>query len=151
MSTTIGVQNRANYALALLQRAQERHPNNYLTSYHTGLFYQHQKDTAKSIEYFIKAHNMSPTSTDVIVSLANAYRQLGQSDTAEVHYFNASQQQPRNAHILANYGAILHLNKKYAAAKIVYENALLLDKNDAITRENLIKLNRLLADENVKM
>ena len=42
----------------------------------------------------------------------------------------------------ANYGAILHLNRKYDEAEIFYNKALQLQKDDETTLKNLEKLKR---------
>lgn len=42
----------------------------------------------------------------------------------------------------ANYGAILHLNRKYDEAEIFYNKALQLQKDDQTTLKNLEKLKR---------
>ncbi|CAH1994676.1 unnamed protein product [Acanthoscelides obtectus] len=64
-------------------KAAKCDPNNYLTFFYLGNYYQKANDTEKARRCYEKAFKISPNSLDVVTELSSVYRQLKKFDTAQ--------------------------------------------------------------------
>uniref|UniRef100_A0A914VJD2 dolichyl-phosphate-mannose--protein mannosyltransferase n=1 Tax=Plectus sambesii TaxID=2011161 RepID=A0A914VJD2_9BILA len=130
-------------ALKWFETAVQLSPDDVLVHQHLGQFYQQTHAPERALDSFKTAHKLDETNFDILFALANAYRQLSKNEEAERCYQSLVELRP-DASALASYGAILHLNKKYAEAETAYLKALTIKPDDKMTTENLQKLRRLM-------
>ncbi|KAK0410117.1 hypothetical protein QR680_004957 [Steinernema hermaphroditum] len=110
---------------------------------HLGRLYSLKEDWKRAIASFKKALGIQHDHPDALFGAANAHRQLGGNQESEQLYAALVTVRPDGTSY-SNYGAILHLNEKYAAAERAYRKALELKPEDEVTTANLRKLRRLM-------
>ncbi|KAF8356819.1 hypothetical protein PRIPAC_91814, partial [Pristionchus pacificus] len=137
-------QNRSSDALSLLQRAATTAPNSSAVHLHLGLALQKAgaMERARSELELAIAHDAR--NIDAHFALATLEREQGRNESAE-QILRKLMSFSRTSGVLSTLAAQLHLNKNYAEAETLYDEAIRLDPSDAVSRENREKLRRILA------
>ena len=111
---------------------------------HLGQFYHQIDQVDKSLDAYNRAYLLDDKIFDISFALANLYRQKGDNIQSEKFYAHSEDINPNSANARANYGAILHVNKKYDLAREQYSIALKLNPLDELTNDNYEKLKRVM-------
>jgi len=133
---------RRSEALKYFERASSLAPSDNNVWQHVGQFYADGGEFRDAVKAYDKAWRLNRNDFDAAFSLANAYRNLASNDLAEDFYRKAVALRPTSANARMNFGAMLHLNKKWDQAEKEYLSALQLNPNDELTKENLRKLRK---------
>ncbi|GMS87692.1 hypothetical protein PENTCL1PPCAC_9867, partial [Pristionchus entomophagus] len=136
-------QNRSHDAWQLLQRAATAAPNSSLVHFHLGLALQRAGEIERARSELELAIAYDTTSVDAHFALATLERSEGRNESAE-QIMRRLLTFSRTSSVLSTLAAQLHLNKKYAEAELLYDEAIRLDPSDAISIENREKLRRIL-------
>ena len=129
--------NQPDRALERFQEAARRAPRDDRPHLELGALYLSQKKLDNAIQEYQEAARLSPGSPEPQVGLGMAYQLKGDAARAQQAFATALQQDPKSPdaqRLLAD----LCLNQKlYREAIQHYQEALLLDPNDALSHNNL--------------
>jgi tetratricopeptide (TPR) repeat protein len=121
----------------LLQRAQERHPEDFWLNFDLGDALQEGKKPGEAVGYYRAALALRPGTYAVYINLGNALRGQGKVDEAISHYRQAIDIDPRNAQAHTNLGAALRGQGKVDEAIGECRKAIALDPRNALAHYNL--------------
>jgi len=116
--------------LKQLKRKLRKNPNSYEVNLQLGIFYFHKDDVAKAVGYLEKAGEANSDQPELLLTLANAYKILGNGLKSEVYFKRALDIQPENFKILYNYGVFLHDSHRLDDAADVFHKALQLEPDN---------------------
>lgn len=116
--------------------------NNYY--YLLGQFKFNNGQLKDALAIYMKGFELFPDDCDIVINLANIYRELQQPKKAEIYYKLATKLRPNDLITHSNLGAIYHLNGKFELARQSYQRALELKSDDNITKINLERLERII-------
>ncbi|PAV87793.1 hypothetical protein WR25_26952 [Diploscapter pachys] len=134
-------QNRSQDANDLFHRALTHSNASATVYYHIGVAKTLSGNIQEAEENYKLALEKDSNHSDALQALCNLLRESGKVKESETIAERLAIVRP-DFESFANYGAILHLNRKYDEAEIFYNKALQLRKDDETTLKNLEKLKR---------
>lgn len=107
-----------------LEQALAMEPDNYRVNYVAGLLAFQDQQIAVAEKYLQKAHELSPKSTDTLITLGAVYHSRDELTKAKAYYAKAVELEPTNAKALYNLGMAAYDSRDALEAKKYLESYL---------------------------
>jgi tetratricopeptide (TPR) repeat protein len=128
-------------ALALLNEANEKEPNNPDTLFKIGYLLQQQDNNDEALDFYKQALEFDKENEYIHNSMASIYRANGEFTSANMHLRESIALNDENPVTYYNYGNLLVDMQNFDEAKNMYKKAIELDNDFEEAKEELEKLN----------
>ncbi|MCL2293839.1 MAG: tetratricopeptide repeat protein [Spirochaetes bacterium] len=129
---------------AILLKALEDFPKNYLPYYNLGVLYVESDQPNKAIPILLKAETLKPNDCDTYIEIAFAYNQCGEKEKAREYYDKAlccASSGYSKAIIYNNIGSLFFAENDFFKAKEYFKKALFEEPENMLAGENLVLVN----------